>query len=84
MRTYPSWPLKMQVLPCVKQARVLNVVVVSAIGVTRMYSLGPTGVERLKLKAAYLLQWRAMQWLKERGCRWYDLGCVHPFRYLGV
>ena len=38
----------------------------------------------MKAKGSYLLQWRMMQWLRERGCRWYDLGGVNPTRNPGV
>jgi lipid II:glycine glycyltransferase (peptidoglycan interpeptide bridge formation enzyme) len=38
----------------------------------------------MKAKGSYLLQWRMMQWLRERGCRGYDLGGVNPTRNPGV
>src|SRR5262249_8598137 len=62
----------------------LNALVVSAIGDTAIYLLGATSDDGLKLKGAYLLQWRAMQWLKERGCRWYELGGINPEENPGV
>jgi hypothetical protein len=76
--------LKMQVFLCEKEGRVLNALVVSALGDTAIYLLGATSNEGLKLKGAYFLQWRAIQWLKERGCRWYDLGGIDPVRNPGV
>ena len=77
-------PLKMQIFLCLKEGKVLNALVVSALGDTAIYLMGATSDEGLKLKGAYLLQWRAIQWLKERGCRWYDLGGVDPIRNPGV
>jgi hypothetical protein len=76
--------LKMRIFLCEKAGKVLNALVVSAIGDTAIYLLGATSDEGLKLKGAYLLQWRAIQWLKERGCRWYDLGGIDPVRNPGV
>jgi lipid II:glycine glycyltransferase (peptidoglycan interpeptide bridge formation enzyme) len=38
----------------------------------------------MKAKGSYLLQWRMMQWLRQRGCRWYDLGGINPQRNPGV
>jgi len=77
-------PFKMQVFLWLKDGRVLNALVLSAIGDTGIYLLGATRDEGLKLKGAYLLQWRAIQWLKARGCRWYDLGGIDATRNPGV
>jgi lipid II:glycine glycyltransferase (peptidoglycan interpeptide bridge formation enzyme) len=77
-------PLKMQVFLCEREGRVLNAIVVSAIGDTAIYLLGATSDEGLKLKGAYLLQWRAIQWLKSLGCRYYDLGGINRERNPGV
>ena len=76
--------LKMRVFVCQFEGRALNALVVSAIGDSAIYLLAATGDEGLKGKGAHLLQWRAMQWLKERGCRWYDVGGVNPDRNPGV
>ena len=56
----------------------------SAIGNTGVYVLGATGQEGLKLNASYLLQWRMIQWMKERGVHYYDLGAFNPQRNPGV
>src|SRR5207248_3101437 len=71
MQRHLPMSLKMQVFLCLKSSKVLNALVVSALGDTAIYLLGATSDEGLKLKGAYLLQWRAIQWLKEKGCRWY-------------
>jgi hypothetical protein len=75
---------RMRTFLCEKEGQVLNALVVSAIGDTAIYLLGATSDEGLKLKGAYLLQWRAIQWLKERGCLWYDLGGINPEQNPGV
>ena len=64
--------------------RQISDTILGAIGDTPIYLLGATSDEGLKLKGAYLLQWRAIQWLKERGCRWYDLGGINAAENPGV
>jgi lipid II:glycine glycyltransferase (peptidoglycan interpeptide bridge formation enzyme) len=51
--------------------------VVDSVGKTAIYLLAATGDEGLNARGSYLLQWRAMQRLKEHGCEWYDLGGVN-------
>lgn len=77
-------PLKMYVLVCQKEGRALNALVVSAVGESAIYLLAATGDEGLKERGAHLLQWRAMQWLQQQGCRWYDVGGINPDRNPGV
>jgi lipid II:glycine glycyltransferase (peptidoglycan interpeptide bridge formation enzyme) len=77
-------PLKMQVFLCQREGRALNALVVSHVGESAIYLLAATGDEGLKERGAHLLQWRAMLWLKERGCRWYDVGGINPARNPGV
>jgi lipid II:glycine glycyltransferase (peptidoglycan interpeptide bridge formation enzyme) len=77
-------PLKMQVFLCEREGRPLNALVVSHVGESAIYLLAATGDEGLKERGAHLLQWRAMLWLKERGCRWYDVGGINPDRNPGV
>ena len=70
--------LKMQIFLSRKDGKTLNALVVSLVGDTGIYLLGATSDEGTKTKGAYLLQWRAIQWLKERGALWYDLGGINP------
>ena len=77
-------PLKMRVLLCEKDGKLLAGLVGTATGDTGIYLLGATSSEGMKAKGSYLLQWRMMQWLRERGCCWYDLGGVNPERNPGV
>ena len=77
-------PLRMRVLLCEKDGKRLAGLVGAAIGDTGVYLLGATSSEGMKAKGSYLLQWRMMQWLRERGCVWYDLGGINPDRNPGV
>jgi hypothetical protein len=47
-------------------------------GDTAVYLLGAANEAGLKSNASYLLQWRVIEYAKERGCRWYDLGGIDP------
>ncbi|GIX49824.1 MAG: hypothetical protein KatS3mg132_018 [Limisphaera sp.] len=58
--------------------------VTTDVGSTGIYLLGATGEAGLKSKASYLLQWRMMEFLKARGCRFYDLGGINPEGNPGV
>ena len=56
----------------------------SAIGATGVYLFGATADAGLKNKAAYLVQWRVINWLKGRNCTDYDLHGVNPLANPGV
>jgi len=71
-------PLKMKIMICKSEGEPMSAAVFSGIGDTGIYLLGATGHKGMKTKGSYLLQWRAMQWLKGNGCRWYDLGGINP------
>jgi lipid II:glycine glycyltransferase (peptidoglycan interpeptide bridge formation enzyme) len=77
-------PQKMQILLCEKEGKTLNAIVIAGTGDSGLYLLGATTEEGLNLRGAYLLQWRAIEWLKQQGCRWYDLGGINPETNPGV
>jgi lipid II:glycine glycyltransferase (peptidoglycan interpeptide bridge formation enzyme) len=77
-------PHRMRVLICMSQGTPVAGTVVAAMGDSAIYLLGATNQEGLKSQGAYLLQWTAIQWLKERGIRWYDLGGIDPDGNPGV
>lgn len=76
--------LKLRIYLARKEGRTLNALLVSALGDTAIYLLGATSDEGMKSKGSYLLHWRAIQWFKERGIRWYDLGGINPDTNPGV
>jgi lipid II:glycine glycyltransferase (peptidoglycan interpeptide bridge formation enzyme) len=71
-------PEKMQTFIARKGGRAIAALVCSLLGDTAIYLLGATNEEARELKAAYLLQWQAMLWLKEHGACAYDLGGIDP------
>jgi lipid II:glycine glycyltransferase (peptidoglycan interpeptide bridge formation enzyme) len=52
--------------------------VCSLVGDTGIYLYGATGDAGLSSKASYLLQWNTIEWLHERGARWYNLHGINP------
>lgn len=77
-------PLKMRIVVCEYESKPVVATIMSAIGDTGIYLLGATGDKGLNLKGAYISQWLMIKWLKERGCKWYDLGGINPEKNPGV
>jgi lipid II:glycine glycyltransferase (peptidoglycan interpeptide bridge formation enzyme) len=75
---------RMRILVCEHQGVPVAATVVAALGDSAIYVLGATSAAGLKSQGAYLLQWTAIKWLKEKGIRWYDLGGIDPERNPGV
>jgi lipid II:glycine glycyltransferase (peptidoglycan interpeptide bridge formation enzyme) len=68
---------KMMTLICLGGGLPVAGLVVSTVGRTAIYLLAATGDDGLNLRGSYLLQWHAIQRLKELGREWYDLGGVN-------
>jgi lipid II:glycine glycyltransferase (peptidoglycan interpeptide bridge formation enzyme) len=75
---------RLQIFICERGGKPVAGVVVSAMGDSAIYLLGATSDDGLNAKGAYLLQWRLIQWLKEKAIRWYDLGGIDPEGNPGV
>lgn len=50
----------------------------TAIGETGIYLFGATNGQGMKNKGSYLAQWKAIQWMKNNGCRYYNLNGINP------
>jgi lipid II:glycine glycyltransferase (peptidoglycan interpeptide bridge formation enzyme) len=77
-------PHRLRILICEYKGAPVAGLVVSAIGDSAIYLLGATSDEGLNSKGSYLLHWTMIQWLKEKGIRWYDLGGIDPIGNPGV
>ena len=75
---------RMRILICERNGKPVAGVVASAMGDSAIYLLGATSDDGLDAKGSYLLQWTWIQWLKENGVRWYDLGGIDPEGNSGV
>jgi len=77
-------PQKMRVLVCESEGQPVAAMVGTRIGDRGIYLLGASNNDGNQKKASYLLQWRMIGWLKEQGCRRYDLGGIDPVGNPGV
>ncbi len=77
-------PLKMKIFICNYEERPLSAGVFSAIGETGLYLLGASSNGGMKMNASNLIHWQVINWLKEKGCHWYDLGGIDPVGNSGV
>jgi lipid II:glycine glycyltransferase (peptidoglycan interpeptide bridge formation enzyme) len=75
---------RMRVLLCRENGTLMAGLVASAMGNSAIYLLGATSDAGLNAKGAYLLQWALINWLRERGVVWYDLGGMDPEANPGV
>jgi lipid II:glycine glycyltransferase (peptidoglycan interpeptide bridge formation enzyme) len=56
----------------------------TAMGDSGIYLFGATSDRGMQSKGSYLLQWRMIQWMKENGIRYYNLGGINPETNPGV
>lgn len=75
---------RMRILICEQNGAPVAGIVVSAMGDSGIYLLGATSDDGLNAKGAYLLQWTMIQWLRENGFKYYDLGGIDPEGNPGV
>ena len=75
---------KLRVFLCCAGDEVYAGAIASALGERGIYHFGATADNGMRTKASYLLQWRIVEWLKERGCTEYDLHGVNRAKNPGV
>jgi len=75
MRAQKSLPdrFKLMVFVALDEGKPAAGVICSAMGHRGVFVFGATGSSGMRNKASYLLQWRVVEWLRERQCRVYDL-----------
>jgi len=75
--------MKMQILVCKSGEEPIAGLVGSAIGSTGIELIAATGDNGTKLGGSYLLRWRMLEYLKNSGCRFYNLNGINPDRNPG-
>lgn len=75
---------RFSILICRHQKKPVAALVCSALGESAIYLLGATNEEGMKVKGSYLLQWAAIESMKKKGIRFYDLGGIDPVGNPGV
>jgi lipid II:glycine glycyltransferase (peptidoglycan interpeptide bridge formation enzyme) len=64
---------KLRVFVALEDGKPSAGVICSALGRRGVFLFGATGGSGMKNKASYLLQWRAIEWLRKQQCSLYDL-----------
>jgi lipid II:glycine glycyltransferase (peptidoglycan interpeptide bridge formation enzyme) len=75
--------LKMKILIALSDGAPVAGVICSGIGDMGVYVFGGTSDRGLSAQGSYLLQWKALNWLKEQGATWYNLHGINPLTNLG-
>jgi hypothetical protein len=58
--------------------------VFTAIGATGVYLFGACNELGMTTNGSYLAQWKAIQWMKQQGCRHYNLNGINPEKNPGT
>ena len=69
---------KMRIFLCRSNGFISAGAIFTAIGETGVYLFGATNDQGMANKGSYLLQWKAIQWMKNSGCRYYNLNGINP------
>lgn len=75
---------KMKILACELDGIPQAAIICAALGNMGIYVLGATSDEGLKNRGSYLLHWKMLEWLKNEGYHWYDLGGIDPEKVPGT
>lgn len=70
--------LKLRIVLCRDGGELCAGGIFSAMGNGALYLVGATSNTGMKSNGSYLVQWAFIEWLKERGCRYYDLNGINP------
>jgi lipid II:glycine glycyltransferase (peptidoglycan interpeptide bridge formation enzyme) len=75
---------KMRIFLCRDNSKLAAGGVFSSIGDNGIYLLGATNDIGMRCKASYLIQWKAIQWMKESQCKVYNLNGINKDTNYGV
>lgn len=76
--------LKMRIIVCEYEKRPVSALATSFMGNKGIALLAGTATQALELRSSYFMHWSMMEWLKECGHRWYDLGGFDPEKNPGT
>jgi Acetyltransferase (GNAT) domain len=76
--------LKMKIMLCKANGTLCSGVICSAVGNTGIYLYGATSNLGLKARGSYLLHWKLIEWLKQKGVSTYDLHGINPVENPGT
>jgi hypothetical protein len=76
--------LKLRIAICYRAGVPIAGLVVSAMGTKAFAVAAATGSTGMEFRGSYLLQWRMIEWLKERNIRCYDLARINEKTHPGT
>jgi hypothetical protein len=74
---------KLRIILCRANGEVIAGALFSALGETGVDLFRATSNRGVKTYGSYLVQWRVLEHLKQRGCHWYNLSGINPARNPG-
>lgn len=74
---------KMKIFLCQSAGSNSAGAIFATIGNTGLYLFGATNANGMANKGSYLIQWRAIQWMKSSDCSYYNLNGINPTRNPG-
>lgn len=75
--------LKMKIMICQLEGKPIACLVGSSIGEVGIELIAATGNEALHTGASYLLRWKMIEYLKDSGCKYYNLNGINPLKNPG-
>jgi hypothetical protein len=75
---------KMRIFLCRSNGSSSAGAICTAIGDTGVYLFGASNDQGMANKGSYLAQWKAIQWMKNSGCRYYNLNGINPLTNPGT
>ena len=69
---------KMRIFLCRSNGLSSAGAICTSIGETGVYLFGAINDQGMKNNSSYLLQWKAIQWMKNNACRYYNLNGINP------
>jgi len=75
---------KMRIFLCRSNGSSSAGAICTAIGETGVYLFGASNDQGMANKGSYLAQWKAIQWMKNSGCRYYNLNGINPITNPGT
>jgi lipid II:glycine glycyltransferase (peptidoglycan interpeptide bridge formation enzyme) len=75
---------KMKIMLCHAEGQLCAGAIFSNLGSTGLYLFGATNTLGMKSNGSYLIQWRFIEWLKEKNASCYDLNGINPVKNPGT
>lgn len=75
--------MKMQIMVCKSEEKPIAGLIGSSLGEMGIELIAATGNEGMELGGSYILRWKMLEYLRNRGCNFYNLNSINPERNPG-